>query len=221
MDALAVRWRYNVTDAEFQTAQVRTGVAAVDNSAALASASACESQISVSRLASHVSGSAALTLALTLTLTACGFHLRQEAQLPAGLQRVTVTIADPFSPLKRNLEAALKRSGAKVEDAPGDDIAEIKITAVTLAPLVRSVGSNARVNEFSMVYHVEMEIADATGRTVLRHQVIEQTRDFTFDQTQAIGTSAEQDEIKKEMERDMVQAVVRRVDAAARKETGM
>ena len=49
-------------------------------------------------------------------------------------------------------------------------------------------------------------------------QVIEHSREFTFDQTQAIGTTAEQDEIKKEMERDMVQAIVRKVDAAAKLE---
>ena len=56
------------------------------------------------------------------------------------------------------------------------------------------------------------------ARCVIPKQVIEQSREFTFDQTQAIGTTAEQDEIKKEMERDMVQAVVRKVAAAAKVE---
>jgi len=40
---------------------------------------------------------------------------------------------------------------------------------------------------------------------------------FTFDQTQAIGTGAEQDEIKKEMEREMTQVVMRKVESAERK----
>ena len=48
-------------------------------------------------------------------------------------------------------------------------------------------------------------------------QLIEHSREFTFDQSQAIGTSAEQDEIKKEMERDMVQAILRKIEAAERK----
>jgi LPS-assembly lipoprotein len=48
--------------------------------------------------------------------------------------------------------------------------------------------------------------------------VIEHSREFTFDQTQAIGTSAEQDEIKKEMERDMVPALLRKIEAAERKQ---
>jgi LPS-assembly lipoprotein len=71
-----------------------------------------------------------------------------------------------------------------------------------------------------MLYHVELQITDGAGKVLMPKQVIEQSRVFTFDQTQAIGTGAEQDEIKKEMERDMTQAVVRRVDSAERKLRG-
>ena len=161
-----------------------------------------------------------LLLAAPLALCACGFHMRGEAKLPAGMQRVHLQVSDPFSPLTRDLEAALKRSGATVENKSGDGIAEITLSGVSLAPIVRSVGSNAFVNEFSMVYHVELAIAGADGKTLIPKQVIEHSREFTFDQTQAIGTSAEQDEIKKEMERDMVQAVLRKIEAAERKLEG-
>ncbi len=154
--------------------------------------------------------------AALLSLAACGFHMRGEVHLPPGLQRVRVEIADPFSPLKRDLEAALRRGGATVEESPGDGVADVVISAVSLAPVARSVGANAYVNEFSMVYHVEVQISDGANKVVIPKQVIEQSREFTFDQTQAIGTTAEQDEIKKEMERDMVQAILRKVDAAAK-----
>jgi LPS-assembly lipoprotein len=103
-----------------------------------------------------------------------------------------------------------------VEENAGEHIAEVVISAVSLGPIARSVGANAYVNEFSMVYHVEVQITDADDKVVIAKQVIEHSREFTFDQTQAIGTSAEQDEIKKEMERDMVQAILRKVDAAAK-----
>ena len=150
-------------------------------------------------------------------LTACGYHLRGEAQLPPGMERVHVDSSDQFGPLKRNVEKALERSGAKIEPAAGDGIAEVNLSAVSLAPIVRSVAANAKVNEFTMLYHVELQITDGTGKVVLPKQVVEQSRIFTFDQTQAIGTGAEQDEIKKEMERDMVQAILRKIEAAERK----
>src|SRR4051812_45533200 len=103
-------------------------------------------------------------LILAALLTACGFHMRGEVVLPSGLQRVHVQIADPFSPLKRDLEAALKRGGAKVEEKAGDGVADVVISAVSLGPVARSVGANAYVNEFSMVYHVEVQITDAANK---------------------------------------------------------
>ncbi|HZP66439.1 MAG TPA: LPS assembly lipoprotein LptE [Rudaea sp.] len=158
-----------------------------------------------------------LTFAAVAALSACGFHLRGEVALPPTMQRVHLAISDPYSPLKRDLEAALARSGAKIENNAGEGIAEVTISAVSLGAVVRSVGANAYVNEFSMVYHVEIEVTDANGKTLMPKQTVEHSREFTFDQSQAIGTSAEQDEIKKEMERDMVQALLRRIEAAERK----
>ena len=150
-------------------------------------------------------------------LSACGYHLRGEAALPPGMERVHVDSSDQFGPLKRNVEKALERSGAKIEPAAGDGIAEVNLTAVSLAPIVRSVSANAKVNEFTMLYHVELQITDGSGKVVVPKQVVEQSRVFTFDQTQAIGTGAEQDEIKKEMERNMTQVVMRKVESAERK----
>ena len=122
-----------------------------------------------------------LLLAATLALTACGFHMRGEVTLPSGLQRVHVQIADPFSPLKRDLEAALKRGGATIEENPGADVADVVISAVSIGPVARSVGANAFVNEFSMVYHVEIEISGPDGKLLLPRTPIEHARQFTFD----------------------------------------
>ena len=161
-----------------------------------------------------------IVAAATLLLAACGFHVRGEAHLPPGMERIYVDSSDQFGPLKRNVEKALERAGAKIEPKAGEGVAEIRFTAVSLAPVVRSVSANARVNEFTMLYHLELQITDASGKVLLPKQVVEQSRIFTFDQTQAIGTGAEQDEIKKEMERDMVQVVLRKVESAERKAAG-
>jgi len=161
--------------------------------------------------------SAFLSLALFATLAGCGFHLRGDIRLSPGLTRVRVTSSDSGGPLKTNIEEALKRSGATIEQNPGDGIAEVKMTGVGSSTSVGSVGTNARVNEFVMIYHVDLEITDGAGKVVLPKQAIEQNRRFTFDQTQAIGTGAEQDQIQREMVRDMTQAIVRKIDVLERK----
>lgn len=158
-----------------------------------------------------------LAVLALLSLAACGFHLRGEIKLASNLQRVVVISSDPANPLKHNLEEAMKHAGATVVSAPGEGVGEIRLTQVGVQTLVGSVGGNARVNEFNMVYHVDLEIVDAAGKTVLEKQPIEQTRSFTFDQTQAAGTGAQQDVIRREMERDMAQAVMRKIDVIERR----
>ncbi len=151
-----------------------------------------------------------------VSLSACGFHLRNEAQMPTGIQRINVEVADTSSSLKRDVEAALRRSGVQVEATTAPGIAELKILVNTLTPEVQAVGATARVRQFVMLYHVEVEVDDSEGKVLVPRQTIELSREFTFDETQALGTAAVQDDLKKQMGRDMVQAIMRRLEAAGR-----
>ena len=157
-----------------------------------------------------------LSTLFVLALAGCGFQLRGEAQLPPGMQHVVVDSADPFSPLKRNLEDALRRSGAIIESKTGPGIAVLKLPVVTVNPELSSVGAAQHVREFMMIYHVELEVLDDDGKIIVPKQTIELTRNFTFDDTQALGIGVEQEDLKRQMQRDMVQAVMRRIEAVGK-----
>lgn len=152
---------------------------------------------------------------LTFLLAACGFHLRGEAQLPAGMQRVAIEGADPLSPLGRDLRKALARSGAQVVTPGESGAAVLRIGTNRITTDVLSVGGNARANEYTMRYNVEFDVVDAAGANLLPRQVIELTRDFTFDANQALGIAAEQDLLTQELQRDMVQTILRRLESLA------
>ena len=162
-----------------------------------------------------------ITLTVLLTvLSACGFQLRQEAVLPAGMGTVVVQGADPFSPLGRDLAAALERAGSAVVEKAGTGVAVLNITANQMATDVLSVGGNARANEYSMRYHVEFNVTDNAGKAILDKQVIELSRDYTFDAFQAAAVAAEEDLLRKELQREMVQSIMRRLDALGRTANG-
>ena len=156
---------------------------------------------------------AVLLIVLASLLGACGFHLREEARLPDGMQRVHIEGAEPVSPLGRDLRRALARSGAEIVDAAGAGVAALRIGANRLGTDVLSVGGNARANEYTLRYHVEFDVVDAAGTAILPRQVIELTREFTFDANQALGVAAEQDLLTQELQREMVQAILRRLES--------
>jgi len=157
----------------------------------------------------------ALAAVFAASLAGCGFHLRKEAQLPPSMQRVHIVIADTSSVLAKDLAKALPRSGAQVVDTDGPDVAIMKFTVNKFSNDVLSVGGNARANEYSLRYHVEFEVTDAAGTALLPKQTIELSREYTFDASQALGVAAENDMLTKELQRDMVATILRRLEAIA------
>ncbi len=160
----------------------------------------------------------ALCAAVVLAIAGCGFHLRQEANLPATMKKVHIQISDPTSPLAKELAKALPRSGTEVVETVEPGVAVMNISANTFSTDVLSVGGNARATEYSLRYHVEFEVEDAGGTALLPKQTIELSRDFTFDASQALGVAAEVDLLTRELQRDMTQTILRRLEAIANAE---
>ena len=159
--------------------------------------------------------SLAAVAAAVLALAGCGFHLRQEASLPASMKKVHIQIADPSSPLAKDLAKALPRSGTEVVETVEPGVAVMNINANAFSTDVLSVGGNARATEYSLRYHVEFEVQDAAGTSLLPKQTIELSREFTFDASQALGVAAETDLLTQELQRDMTQTILRRLEALA------
>lgn len=155
-----------------------------------------------------------IVLSLVL-LSGCGFQLRQPIALPAALASMRVETVDPYSPLQRNLEQALRQAGTRLADGPAGS-AVLRVFQQRIDRLPLSVGDTGRVQEYLLRYTVEFELVDAAGAVVLARQKVELDRDYTFDTQQALGTPGEEELVKTELERDMVRTILRRIDAASR-----
>ena len=77
-----------------------------------------------------------------------------------------------------------------------------------------SVGRTGRVQEYSMRYEVRMELVDAAGRVVVPEQEVALERSYQFETLRAQGTPGEEEVVRAELERDMTQAILRRIRAA-------
>ncbi len=146
------------------------------------------------------------------TLGACGFHPRAELRLPDALRQVSVDSVDPYSPLQRDVRAALERAGAKIVPAATEGVGAVRIVADQMSTEVLSASGRARVTEYTIRYHVEVEVAGPAGQALLARTPIDLTRDYSFDETQALGAAAEEDLIRKELRREMTQQVINRLE---------
>ena len=156
-----------------------------------------------------------LLVALILGLLgACGFQLRRELVLPANLASMRVETPDPNGALQRQLEAALRRAGATpAQDGEG---AVLRVVSAALEQRPLTVGASGRVQEFLLQYRAEIELVDAAGATVLPRQTIELDREYSFDTAAALGSPAEEEIVRGDIEQAMGEAILRRVDAVLR-----
>lgn len=153
-------------------------------------------------------------VACVLSLAACGFHLRQSAQLPAGMQRVHLNISG-HGDFPRELARAITVAGSTVEDHSGPGIAELNIPVARFSTDVLSTNGYSRVGEYAVRYHVQFNATGARGHVIVVSQTVDMSREYTYDSRATIGSETQNEEIRRSLVTDMVQSILFRLQAAA------
>jgi len=151
-------------------------------------------------------------------LSACGFHLRQSAALPAPMQQQVYLNVVGGGELPRSLARALNVRKVQVLGQSTPGVAELDVRGQFRTDVLTSTGFR-RVGEYAVRYHVDFSLKDGTGTVVLPQQGIDLSHEFTFDPFQAIGTAAQTEVIERDLTREMTDAIMRRLEAAGRKGT--
>ena len=153
---------------------------------------------------------------LALALSACGFHLRNSVSLPQGLGALRVVTTDPYSPLGDSLAQALERAGATPAGDGTDKVASLNILSEHWGDTPLSVDAFGRSQEYTLRHAVIFEMRAADDTILVPQQAIELTRDYISSPTRSLGTSGEREILAAELQREMVAAILRRIDMATR-----
>ncbi len=155
-----------------------------------------------------------LSFILYLSLSSCGFHPRGDVVLPKAMGKTYIQGASPYSDLETDLRRALNGVGAQVIAAPQDATAQLRILHEEFGRRVLTVAVTGKAREYELFYTVDFEVSGAGGKPLLSHQSQTLTRDFTFDETQLLGKTNEEDLLHGEMRHEMVQRILRRIERA-------
>jgi LPS-assembly lipoprotein len=150
-------------------------------------------------------------LVLALAVSACGFQLRGKQSLP--FESLYVPSGSPLSvELKRNLAASA--SGTRLVDEPKEAQAVLEFTGETREKIILSFDSSGRVREYQLRYTVGFRVTDAKGQVYVPTSSIRLTRDISFNDAQVLAKEAEEGQLYRDMQSDMVQQLLRRIAAA-------
>ena len=160
----------------------------------------------------------AIALVLALALAGCGFQLRSALSLPPDLGPIQVEGQGRYSTLADALSLSLQRAGATVVEGRGrtEEVARLRILSERWGSTPISIDARGRAQEYTLRYAVVFELVRADGEDMVPQQAVELARDYVRSPTDLTGADSEQELLTREMERDMVASIVRRIDGASR-----
>ncbi|MGI1680156.1 MAG: hypothetical protein K6L75_15560 [Cellvibrionaceae bacterium] len=144
-------------------------------------------------------------------INGCGWRLRGGLTLPDGLNLVHVSASDPSSSFGRNLTQLLQANGVTTVDSPQESQITITTGALEESRRVVSTGGNTLVTEYELESSVPFSVEDNLGNILIPTETATTTRAYEFDQNDIVGKAQEERLIQSEMQRELIQQIVRRL----------
>lgn len=154
---------------------------------------------------------------LVSALTGCGFKLRGSTDLPSNLKELDLRIANTV--VKEELLPFLEQGGISVfkRDGTTQPDAILTVGSEKFTERVLSVSPDTgKAREFELAYVLPYRFVDADGKALIKPGSIRLLRDYVFDADKVIGKSRERGVLRREMRRDAVLQLLRRMESAAR-----
>lgn len=156
-------------------------------------------------------------VAVVVLTSGCGFKLRGLVELPAPLQVTYIAGEQIPGELLDELRSALSAAGARLVDTPQAGASVLRILGVSDERRVLSVNSaTGKVQEYELNYMVRFALADGGGKELVVPQTVSLARDFRFSETEVLGKGEEEAQLKREMRREAISLLLRRVYAQTR-----
>lgn len=153
-------------------------------------------------------------LAALLVLSACGFHLRgqQSARIPPAFTPLQIVMpgAGAGYPLVEAVRAAVTNGGGQVVEAQaGAPLLTLHGERYETRPV--TVDERARVADYRLTYQVRFSVAGAEGRLLVPEQTVNLSAIYRFDPTNVLAKDREESYLRRQLQLDAAQQIVRRL----------
>ena len=152
-----------------------------------------------------------LILCLFIALLAgCGFHLRGQVALPYS----TLHISGPSaSSVSNSLKRLLRSSGVRLVDRQEDAELTLVILSDVREKSILSLSAAGRAQEYELRQRLSYRIITAGEPDLPAGEILSQ-RSISFNDAQVLAKESEENLLYRDMENDVVQQLLRRLQAA-------
>jgi LPS-assembly lipoprotein len=152
---------------------------------------------------------------LYFSLISCGFHLRgtSKVETPTALSVLQVRVEGNLqenNPLLVTVKNTL-RTQTDIQIQESGDAPRLVLYGEQVGSRVLSVTSAGKVDEYLLKYEVSFRLVDAGNKLLSEPQTVKLQRDHQFDRLNVLAKEREEQELRREMQRDAAQQILRRL----------
>jgi LPS-assembly lipoprotein len=151
-------------------------------------------------------------VALSVLLTACGFHLQGRTPLPESVRTAYVQATDQQTDFVQSLRKALLVSGARLPDRKDQASAVVYILKDEVTRRTLSVSGKNQPNEYEVTYTVRFSVS-AADKELLVAQDVSATRSYSFDERLLLAKEHEEAVLRQAMAHDLADIVMRQLSS--------
>lgn len=146
-------------------------------------------------------------LSAGLLLSACGFHLRGQIDVPESLMRMYVKGDD--IDLVRDIESSLRFSDIEIVDNESG-VAVLDMSDTVYLREVNGTNSNGIATSYKLRYTVNYVVLDPDREVIQTHKVF-QDRFLAYDPAAVLVFEREEEFLKEDMRKELVSQILRRM----------
>ncbi len=145
-----------------------------------------------------------LLILLTLCLSACGFHLRGQYQLPAPLYRLYIETSSPYDPFIQALDQVLHKMKVVVPKTAQEANVVLVVNSLHNSQALVSSSTTSQVNTYAITYTLDFSLQDPQGKVLLAAKQVSASQSYTISSSQAITGSAQAQQIQSQLYQDVI-----------------
>lgn len=154
-----------------------------------------------------------LVLLPALMASACGWHLRGGEVLDERLKLLHLEVPGDQPELHRSLQRSFKSMGVQLADQASDAPLRLKLTRVSDKRRTISTSGRGKAAEYELTSIITYIITDRSGKILQGPSQVSAEKVYLFDPNNVVSAYEEEQILRKEMQRDLVQKIMRRYQA--------
>ena len=152
-----------------------------------------------------------LPLLVALFGAGCGFHLRGQLPADSAARSLVFTGIGPGNPFYADFVQVVTDYGGKLVKKPAEAGAIVNVVSARHNRRPITLSSGGRANSFDLSFRLVYEIQDPKGKDLVPEQELIIRRDYFNQQVSPLGQGDEEAMLRKEMEREAAQVLLRRI----------